>query len=257
MEILAKVSKGTVMDQIYIPKIRTGFPNGSFVLIKPVNNPKAEFKPYFHNLNSIEPVKLEIITLIFLTINNLTENENIVITGSFLDQGFCFNDIDIIIIGEKLNEKQIKKEIEEKIKIKIHLISLTNKEFKAGLATDPLYQLMLSKCISKKRFHYNIKKEINYKILDLHLLQSKLLISNFDILNGHEKYNLVRNLISILMFYKNKVISVEKVNKEIENLFSIKVQDIKNNLANNILEKYKSIYNKLSKEIIENASKQK
>ena len=121
---------------------------------------------------------------------------------------------------------------------------------------------MLSKYISKKRFIHNTKKQINYKILDLHLLKSKSLIINFDILNGNEKYYLIRNTIAILLFLDNKKITQESINKKIEKILDIKIQDIKHNLIEKsaFLKKYKKIHkqtlNKILKEI-KNDTKQK
>ena len=152
MEIIAKISKGSKMDQVYIPKNRNGFGIGSYVLLKPLEIKKHVGKPFFYNIKDIEPVKLEIVNGIMNIIDKFSESyENIIITGSFLDQGFNFNDIDVIIISEsKLNVKSIRNIIEDKIRIKTHIISLDNKTLMKGLSTDPLYQIMLSKCIAKK-----------------------------------------------------------------------------------------------------------
>ena len=42
MEIIAKISKGSKMDQIYIPRNRESFPAGSFVIIKLLEEKQAE-----------------------------------------------------------------------------------------------------------------------------------------------------------------------------------------------------------------------
>ena len=189
MELISKISKGSKMDQIYIPKKRNGFVTGSYVIIQNIKTPIQTKKPYFYNIKSIEPIKIEVIKQIMQIINKTISCENIIITGSFLDKGFNFNDIDIILINKNnLNIKVIKEEIEKSTGIKTHIIQTTNKTLIKGLSTDPLYQMMLSKYITKKRFIYKIKNKIKYKILDLHLLKSKILIDNFDILNGNEKY---------------------------------------------------------------------
>ena len=36
MEIIAKISRGSKMDQVYIPKNRGGFSIGSYVILKPI-----------------------------------------------------------------------------------------------------------------------------------------------------------------------------------------------------------------------------
>lgn len=257
MELVSKISKGTRMDQVYIPKNRRGFYVGEYVIIKPLEIERVIEKPFFYNIKHIEPIKIDIIMEILNVISKTVDNyENIIITGSFLDGGFNFSDIDIIIVSEeKLNIIQIKKSIEDMIRIKIHLIILNNKTLMDGLSKDPLYQMMLSKCITKKRFIYRIDHKIDYRILDLHLLKSKLLIDNFDYLNGIEKYYLTRNMIAISLYIKHKKINKEIVDKETERLFNIKnIQEIKQNMLNKnkFLKLYKKIYSGVFNKIMGN-----
>ena len=191
MELIAKISKGSKMDQIYLPKNRIGLATGQYVLVSQLNNiikKEKEFRPFFYNLKDIAPIKLQIIKQIFINLEALNP-ENIIITGSFLEQGFHFNDIDIILITKNKPEiREIQKNLESQLKIKIHLLVLNNKSLTEGLSKDPLYEMMLSKCVSKERLIYNAERDIDYKILDYQLLKSKSLIDNFDILNGNEKY---------------------------------------------------------------------
>jgi len=267
MEIIAKISKGSNMDQIYIPKIRYGLNVGEYVIIKPLKEEKPIERLYFRNINNIEPMKLEIIKEIIKIIDKNIENENIIITGSFLDKGFNFNDIDIIVITAEIGKKEknidnIKEKIIEKINIGSHILILNNKILLDGLSKDPLYLLMLSRCISKKRFIYKIKKRVNYKLLDLHLLKSKILINNFDFLNGDEKYYSLRNMIAISFFLENKKINKNSIEKEIKRIFSLDINKIKQNLINkqDFIKKYKLIYNGVYKKIlsgIKNDTKQK
>jgi len=263
MELIAKISKGSKMDQIYIPKNRTNLPIGTYVIIKPIQTNKTYEKHFFYNLNNLEPLKLQIINKIFNIINKETKNENMIITGSFLEPGFNFKDIDILLLtNNKIDITQIQKKIQDQIQIKPHLINLDNKTLLKGISTDPLYELMLSKYISKKRSIQNIKRKINYKILDLHLLKSKSLLDNFEILTGNEKYYLIRNTFAISQFLSNKKITKENINKEIEKHFNIKISEINNNLIekNSFLKKYKKFHNSLFTEIlkgIKNESKQK
>ena len=251
MEIISRVSSGSKMDQIYIPKHRFGLEIGSYVIIKPLKKEKIEEKPHFYNVYYIEPIKLDIIIKIIRIIDMHYVYENIIFTGSFLEKGFNFNDIDIILIGN--NKLDIKEEIEKKIGIKTHIIFIDNKSLIKGLSTDPLYQMMLSKCIAKKRFIYNAKNKINYKILDLHLIKSKTLIDNFDILDGNDKYYLTRNLVSISIYIKGKKISKKIVDSEIKKKFNVNDNDIKQNMLDKtkFIKIYKEIYNKTFYELME------
>ena len=244
MEIISKVSKGSKMDQVYIPKNRFGLDIGSYVVVKQLEEEKTEEKLYFYDVEHIEPIKLDIIKKIIKIIDKQYTYENAIFTGSFLEDGFNFNDIDIVLIGK--NKPTIKEEIENRIGIKAHIIFIDNKSLMKGLSTDPIYQMMLSKCIAKKRFIYNVKNEINYKILDLHLLKSKTLIDNFDILDGNEKYYLTRNLISIFIYVKGKKIGKEAVDNEIKKTFDVDIKTIKQNSLdkNKFIKRYKEVYKK-------------
>jgi len=231
------------MDQIYIPKNRTGLNIGTYVTIKPIQNIKPQKKFYYYNIDYLEPLKIKTIQEITNIIDDY-DPQNIIIVGSFLEKGFNFNDVDILIISDKnINLKQIIFKIESQTGIKIHIIQISNKTLIKGLSTDPLYSLMLSKCISQKRLIYKIKHKINYKILDLHLIKSKNLLNNFDILNGNEKYYLTRNLISITHFLNKNKITKRRLDEEIEKTFSLKIKDLKQNMINK--EKFLKIYKKL------------
>ena len=169
MEIIGKISKGTKMDQIYLPKKRYGFNPGEYVVIAPIEVKKNLEKPYFYNVKNLEPIKLKIIEEIFDILDgSIEEYENLLITGSFLNAGFNFNDIDIMIISDRqIDINSIKKLIENRIGINPHIISLNNKVIIKGLSLDPLYQMMIDKCVSKKRFIYKISRKIDYKLLEL------------------------------------------------------------------------------------------
>ncbi len=264
MELISKVSKGSLMDQVYIPKRRIGFGIGSYVVIKPLEEKKKIEKPFFYNIGFLEPIKIRIIEDIFESIiRSVSRYDNIIITGSFLEEGFNFNDIDVILVSdEKIDKSYIEGFVKNKTGINIHIIPISNKALIKGLETDPLYRSMLGKCVSKKRFVYRIKPKINYKILDLHLLKSKLLIENFDFLSGQEKYEMLRNAVSIALFVNGKEVSKDKVDDFINRLFG---KDMSKKIKKNIffdkkdfLGKYKKFYKDLSSRIlagIKNGSK--
>ena len=256
MEIISKVSKGSKMDQIYIPKNRPGFTAGNFVVIKPLEaeREKPAGKLYFYGVKELEPIKLEIIHEVLRIVDKLlSDYENIIVTGSFLEEGFNFNDIDILIVTKyKINQKAITEDIKKKTGVRGHILSLSNKELSNGLETDPLYQMMLSRCAAKKRFLYKTKRRINYKLLDLHLIKSKALPDNFDILSGKEKYDLIRNAVAICLYLDKKKVSVDSVDREIKKVLGVGIQEIKNNVLDKkaFLKRYKLIYEKASSRIL-------
>jgi hypothetical protein len=263
MTMIAKISKGSNMDQIYIPKNRAGLPIGQYVMITSLENELAgklgekgagRFKPFFYNVRDLEPLKLEIIKGIFNIVERICP-ENIIITGSFLEPGFKFNDIDILVIkDEKIEIKPLKDKVEDAFGIKSHILCLSNKTLALGLSTDPLYSLMLSRCVSKNRIIFNVKRTLDYKLLDFQLLKSKELIDNFDVLNGEEKYYLLMNMFSILLFIQNKKLSRETINKDIEKTFGLKIKEIRDNLIEKakFIKKYAEIYNETFNLIMEN-----
>ena len=242
------------MDQIYIPKKRIDFTVGSYVAIRPLETVKEEIKPFFYNIKHLEPIKIKIIEEIFKNLSELIKFDNIIITGSFLEEGFRFNDIDVILVNEeKIDTKQLVDLLESRMGPKFHLILISNKALIKGLSTDPLYMLMLSKCVTKTRFVYRAKPKINYKLLDLHLLKSKLLTDNFDFLTGDEKYEMTRNLAAINQFISKKEVTKDKVDLAINNFFGKKtVQKLKNNLllTKDFLKKYKKVYNNTQNRIL-------
>ena len=261
MEIIGRVSKGSKMDQIYLPKNRIGLTVGNYVVISPfaygqLDKPKQ--KPYFYGIKSIEPVKLEIANKVMEIIDKLIDDyDNIIIAGSFLDNGFNFNDLDILILAEKEPENTLKKEIEKRIGMKSHLIFLNKSSLKKVLEIDPLWRLMLSRCISVKRLLPQPRKNIDYKYLDAQLIKSKILMDNSDALDGKEKYKLIRNVISIYLFLRDKKISELNVKKEIREKIGVEQEELINNMIDRrILIKYRDFYSKLEEEIIKNAAKQ-
>ena len=250
VKMIGKVSRGSRMDQIYIPKNRQALPVGSYVEIRPLETEERESKLYFYNIANLEPIKTEIIKDIMKTIDQHMINENIMVTGSFLDRGFRFNDIDIMVITE--SKTSIDEALEKKLKIKVHLITLSKKELMKGLSTDPMFSVMLSRCVAKKRFIHMVKTKINKKLLDMRLLKSKPLIDSFDLLTGNEKYAMLRNLIAIRRFIDKKEVGLNAVDSAIRKLFG-SIDKLKENMIprKDFQKKYRKIFNDTQRKIIQ------
>jgi len=243
--LTGKISKGTLMDQIYIPKERPlGFELGTPVVIKPALE-EEEIKPVYYNIDKLESVKVMVIQKIFSELNFA---DNLIITGSFLEKGFQFNDIDVILIcDKKIDSNKIETHLSKLFGLEFHIIALGYSSLLKGLETDPLYQAMLSRYIAKKKIIFRFKNKINYKILDLYLLKSKILIENFDYLTGNKKYDMTRNLIAIYLFLNNKKINNDAIDFNIKNLLKEESMNIKQNLVDKtiFLKEYKNLYKKL------------
>jgi predicted nucleotidyltransferase len=176
MEILSRISKGSKMDQIYIPKNRMGGGIGDYVVIKLVSSEeqrKIPAKPFLYGLSKIEPIKIEIINKI-LSILADKSLENVIITGSFLEKGFNFNDIDILVVSEEQNlgkKEKIESKIINMIGLKPHIIIISKKALISGLETDPIYENMISRCVSRERIIFNYNRKIMPQLLDLQVLK--------------------------------------------------------------------------------------
>ena len=242
------------MDQIYLPKNRFGLNPGSYVLVREISYENEE-KLFYYNIKNLEKVKI-IITKEMFKLLNKYNFDNVIITGSFLDQGFNLNDMDIILIKDhEISLDQIKIELNEKLGINAHLILIDYSGLLKGISTDPLFQTMLSNYISKKRFIHNVRSEIKYKLLDLHLLNSELLVENFDFLNGQERLSLLRNLMAINLFVvKKQFITKDQIYKRMKNVFGSDIfENLKNGKINKkeFAKKYKLMYNKTFELILE------
>jgi len=258
MEIVARISKGSKMDQVYIPKNRIGFSIGNYVILKPIGGEKQSDRLFYYGVKDIGSLKLGIIQQVIGIIDkHYASYGNVIFTGSFLDEGFQFNDIDIIVVSEKNQEKITEKEIKEKLGIEAHAIPFNKISFREALEIDPIWRLMLSRCVAKNRLAPLPKKRLKYRYLDAQMIRSKMLADNFDNLTGRERYKLMRNLMVIYLFINNKKLSAVNIEKEIKAKFRVSISDIERNLIDDgFFKRYNEFYDQLEEEVIDNAGKQ-
>ncbi len=262
--LVSKISRGTVMDQIYIPKRRApGLEAGTLVVVEPALLKAAE-KPKLNycRIEYLAPIKIAIIERIFEYFEHMAEADNVLVAGSFLEPGFEFEDVDVVAISEKkIDASRIEKALSTESGLKVHVIAIGFKTLLKGISTDPLFEMLVSRFVSRKRVIFRIKREIHFKLLDLHLLKSNILTDSFEFLSGKEKYKLTRNMIALSLFLSGRKLNVEAVNSEIEKHFGKDIPKlIKENMVGRaFLAKYKSLYNKLFDRImagVRNDSKQ-
>jgi len=249
VKLVSKVSKGTRMDQVYLPKLRPpGFSVGDFVEIVPTKRKKRSF--FTHGVSSLETIKNLVKDELF---DYFEQIDNVIITGSFLEQGFKFNDVDVVLVNNTKIDKSWENYFQKKLGIDIHFTNLNRKTLQQGLQTDPLFQMMMSKYIAKKREIFQFKNQFNYKLLDLHLLKSKTILESFAGLTGKEKYDLTRNMIAIQLFLKKEKLSGDIVDKEIERSFGKgTIHKLKENMVEKeeFLNKFKAGYEQTFKKIM-------
>lgn len=255
MVIVSTISRGTRMDQIYLPKLRPpGFAVGEAVEIRPTKKQKRNF--YTYKVTKLEPLKILIKDEIF---DYFEQVDNVLITGSFLEEGFQFNDIDILLIDHLQPQPDWQKHFKDTLGIKAQFICLDRNSLQQGLQQDPLFQMMMSKYLAKKRELFQYKNKFNYKLLDLHLFKSKTLMDSFDILTGKEKYGLVRNTLAICLFLNEKQLSKEIVDQEMERLFGKGiVEKVRKNIVEKgtFLRKFRKVYNEVQVLIMEKIGKE-
>ncbi len=260
MEVIAKVSRGSKMDQIYLPKNRSGLYPGSYVTIHAIVPPKAKETLFFYNVRHLEPIKHKIAQEVFSIVDqNVESYDNLILTGSFLEKGFHFNDLDLLLVTEeKIETTSLKQALENATGIPTQILIISAKALLLGLARDPLYQTILSQCIAKRRIIHRFQRIIDYRILDLHLLTSETLTYNFDLLDGEQKYKLTRNMIAIHLFLKGKKVSLKVIDSEIQRKFRISSEKIKKNTmeSKSFRKIYRRIYNETFNLILNAAKSQ-
>jgi len=260
VRLIKKVSKGTRFNQIYLQKNEAGFGPGETVVISPITDIIDQELPIFEYNIKLSSLKKEIVKKIFKIIDDLGSYGNILITGSFLDEGFNFEDMDIVIIDPKINKEKVENSIKE-MGILPHLILIDSKSFDRGIKKEPLFRLMVDRFVSIKRTIFREEKDINYRLLDANLFHSKNLIDAYEILSIKERKKLLRDFISIKLFAEDKEVTLNNVKKEADNLFGKDV--IKelfyygnNEAKTKFISKFKKEFNVLQNKVMGNASKQ-
>lgn len=261
--LIKKISKGARFNQIYLQKNEgIGFEPGKSVVISPLENIIAKEPSIFEYNVKLESLKREIVRLVFKIVDSHGHYDNIIITGSFLEEGFNFEDIDILIINPVNMEKdKLKDSIEQNIGVNPHLILIDSESFNKGLKRDPLFRLMIDRYVSIKRAIFRKDRELNYKLLDIYLLKNKNLIEGYDLFSIKQRKKLLRDFISIKLFSENKEVTIKSIEKEINTLFGRDIIESLFYYGNNeekhkFIAKLKKEFNKLERNILKNVTKQ-
>jgi len=260
--IIKRISKGSRFNQIYMKKNEgIGFEPGKSVIIKPLE--VILDKPTLLEYNiKLLPLKKEIIKQIFSIIIEHASFGNILITGSFLQKGYRFEDIDIVILDPEVVDKQvIKKRIRNILGIEPHLILISYHDFQKGVSRDPLFHLMIDHYVAYKRIIFKKKKSINFQFLDAHLVRNNNLLIAFESYTLQERKKVLRDIISIKLFSEGKALSHKAIRMETEKIFGKKLLEDLFTFAHTdaepvFLKKLKVLLKKMEEFLIENASKQ-
>jgi len=260
-KIVKRISKGTRFNQIYLQKNEgLGFETGKNVIIMPLEEAIEEEPSIFEYNVKLESLKKEIIKEIFKCVNEEGDSDNIIITGSFLNKGFNFEDIDIVIVNpSKIDEYSLKYMIEERIGADTHLILIESESLNRGIRRDPLFRLMTERFVATKRTIFRKERDTNYKLLDIHLLRNKNLIEGYDLLNIRQRKKLLRDFVSIKLFSENKEVTIKSIEKETEKIFGKEIVErifFHGDKKQEFMKKLKDEFNRVEKRILYNAAKQ-
>ena len=260
--IIRKISKGTRFNQIYLQKNELGFEPGRVVLITSLQEAVLQKPLIFEHNIKLSGLKRKIVEDIFSFLNKKSMAENIIVSGSFINEGYNFGDVDIILLTEqRIEEKVLEKELESKIEIKVHLIIMPKESFTRGLKRDPLFRLMAERFVSSKKIAITKDIEINYRLLDAHLAREKNLVDGFELLSIKQRLKMLRSIVAIKLFVEKKEICYRNIDKETERLFGKELLEKlfyygSMELKKKFISKLEKEFEKIQEKVIQNAAKQ-
>ncbi len=216
-----RVSKGTKFNQIYVPKeLEDSIQPGDLVEVRLI---EKQINLFFHNVTNISKFKKELITTLFQFLQKFNVDQ-IFIVGSFLSEKTEYNDIDLVLIVDKLTESFEKKVYEELVKefsLKFHLLSIQKENLEKLLNICPLTRSMFERFASNKEFQVNQKKIIDNNHLQMLLMMPEDLLELE--LNSRTYFDSLRRLITIKNFLSNKSLNCEKITEELKGIIGEKL----------------------------------
>lgn len=249
LKFIHRVSKGSRFNQIYVPKrIESDFEVGDMVEVRLL---KKKIELYSSpNLPRISKFKEKLIRDIFSFLSGYGEIRQIFIFGSFLTKHIDYNDIDILILIEKDNqkfEKKIYNELIEEFNLKFHVICIEKDKLRELLKISPLIRNIIYFSISNKKIIDIPEIEINENSIRFILMFSEDVL---DIeVNSKMLYDALKKTLLIENFIKKIDIAPYQIDKHMINLIGI---DLYENMRKNVAitkEKKKFIKNIIKKKI--------
>ena len=218
MKFEHKVSKGSNYNQIYIPReMEQYFEAGDTVEVRLITKFS---KLYYNHLkeSDLSDFKRKLITSIFNEIKTLEGIEQVFIFGSFLTKMEGYSDIDILILTEKEDiEKELYENLTKEFNLKFHIISASKEKLTELLKICPLTRSMLHYFVSDKCLEIPKETRIDKKHIQYLLMIPEDLLE-VSLEEGKLYYDVLRKLVSIENFLKNKDIASDKVDEHLEKL---------------------------------------
>ncbi|MBI2449560.1 nucleotidyltransferase domain-containing protein [Candidatus Pacearchaeota archaeon] len=248
LKFIHRVSKGSRFNQIYVPKrIESDFEVGDMVEVRLL---KKKIELYSSpNLPRISKFKEKLIRDIFSFLSGYGEIRQIFIFGSFLTKHIDYNDIDILILIEKDNqkfEKKIYNELIEEFNLKFHVICIEKDKLRELLKISPLIRNIIYFSISNKKIEDLPEIEINKNSIKFILMFPEDVL-DIDV-NSRMLYDALKRVFLIYNFIKKLDISSYEIDKKMINLIGM---DLYESIRRD------AIITKEKKEIIKNIIKKK
>ncbi|MEK6949198.1 MAG: hypothetical protein AABX34_03185 [Nanoarchaeota archaeon] len=224
------VSKGSRFNQIYVPKnMERLIDVGDEVEVTLIK--KHAGLHYSKGLKKLSKFKENLIKDVFSFLNNIESINYIFVVGSFLTEKISYNDIDIVLVTDKisnsLNEEVYGRLIEE-FNLKFHLLAIEENRFNHLLKICPLTKSMFSKFICNRTVKIPDEKLIDKNHIKFLLMMPRDLLEIR--LNSRAFFDSLRRLITIERFLKNNNLDMEEINIEIkESVNNLLYNKIKNN----------------------------
>lgn len=219
------VSKGSRFNQIYVPKNMEGLIEvGDEVEVTLIK--KHVELHYSKGLRKLSHFKENLIKDIFSFVNDIANVGYVFIVGSFLAEKINYNDIDVVLIASKLDnkfEETIYNKVIERINLRFHILAIEEVRFWHLLEICPLTRAMFTNYVCNKPVKINDKKSVDKDHIKF------LLMMPYDLLeikiSSRAFYDSLRRLITIERFLKNKSLDMFSINEELEILINAPLRD--------------------------------
>lgn len=213
MKFIGKVSKGSVFNQIYVPKdLRLEFEAGSSVEVRLIGK-----KLYYSKSFSVSEFKERLIKETFSFLGSFGIKQ-VVIAGSFIREKVDYRDIDLLLVVSKRDEKFenfVYESLIEKFNLKFHLLFVEEESFIKLQESCPLIRSLLFYSISDKEIKKKTRKMDEKHIKFLLMMPEDLLKIKA---GSRVFYDSLRRLIIIEKFLSGKDENPEDANKELKML---------------------------------------
>lgn len=211
-----RISKGSRYNQIYVPAgSESQFEVGDLVEVRLLEKKSKLY--YSKSLHKVGEFKEKLISDVFAFLSSYSEVEQVLFFGSFLTKKTEYNDIDMMIVLERDDEKiekSISLDLTERFNVRFHLLTIPKNSLVDPLKVSPIARSMLHYFISNKKFAVpeEIRVDYNHIMLEL-MMPEDLLKDRFD--NGKVYYDSLRKLVCIEHFLKGKEIPPDKIDDEL------------------------------------------